>query len=62
MAYSLDSDQAYRFDSLYPDPNCFQIVPTDAYWGSEIAETGMDIRPILLVAIVDIMGIDILAQ
>ena len=34
----------------------------DVYWGWEIAETGMDIRPVLQVAIVDIMGIDILAQ
>ena len=37
-------------------------VNTMHYWGSEIAETGMDIRPVLQVAIVDIMGIDILAQ
>ena len=30
--------------------------------GDRSAETGMDIRPVLQVAIVDIMGIDILAQ
>ena len=23
--HSLDSDQAYHFDSLYPDLNCFQL-------------------------------------
>ena len=40
----------------------FKLSLADTYWGSEIAEMGMDIHPVLQVAIVDIMGIDILAQ